>query len=609
MVLLLALTTACFHLRPAAERNPAQAESATRVRFTPGFSAGDQLVFYRFSKNQLTLSRYDLSSRPGLLDLQSQLQALSKLAEQQKKNPLPEVRKQPEPLPVDLSSKGIRAALEEMTRLVGILVSTPLLTPESHDLKASLFEAATAIQNNFKNPFDTNYQIFELPVVATKYLSVHQAEKTRAPEKDSHVDPPPSSFWKPQELTGLDLYHGFHRTQKSSIENQICDYEKAKKGWGVHAGFHISCNGKSYKLKFGNETYSGPFNTRIYWALGYNVLSIDSVLSPKIRYQRSLLTEFNLRKFQNFKVKVGPLKVYELDRSGYQDPFAFMSTVRLKNGFFITPAQFKERLFKNPHLPKPELVAGNFIEIFEEQVDHILFQTASISEKKKIVEVGPWDYESLDHPLRRELRGLQILAAWVGNFDMRWENTRLVLEKTDDESDNQFRHYLMDVGSGLGKSTALKRTGSYINDMAWKVTSRQDMSTEFEETRYEVLIDGLLHIQPNTSFQKMTFEDGQWMVRRLARLSDEQILQALAGTPMSAAEARLAYEKLLSRRNQMIHDFELDQELSWALRKVNKKLDFTPSEAPLKLRLKDGNEYVFPSTHLVIRKGVVVPLN
>ena len=125
--------------------------------------------------------------------------------------------------------------------------------------------------------------------------------------------------------------------------------------------------------------------------------------------------------------------------------------------------EFKSQVLKVSNVSDAETIPNNFIEDFEAQVEYVVFQKGTITSKEKLIELGAWDYESLDHPLRREIRGMQMLAAWVGNFDMRWENTRLVLEKSENE--NVLKHYLIDVGTGLGKSGGIVKTGSNINDM------------------------------------------------------------------------------------------------------------------------------------------------
>lgn len=60
----------------------------------------------------------------------------------------------------------------------------------------------------------------------------------------------------------------------------------------------------------------------------------------------------------------------------------------------------------------------------------------------------------IDHEDRRELRGLKVLAAWLGHTDMKQDNT---LDMYVEENGSRFlRHYLLDFGEALGAHQAEK---------------------------------------------------------------------------------------------------------------------------------------------------------
>lgn len=60
----------------------------------------------------------------------------------------------------------------------------------------------------------------------------------------------------------------------------------------------------------------------------------------------------------------------------------------------------------------------------------------------------------VDHEDRRELRGLKVLAAWLGHTDMKMDNT---LDMYVEENGKHFlRHYLLDFGEALGAHQAEK---------------------------------------------------------------------------------------------------------------------------------------------------------
>lgn len=80
--------------------------------------------------------------------------------------------------------------------------------------------------------------------------------------------------------------------------------------------------------------------------------------------------------------------------------------------------------------------------------------------------------DTIPHEHRRELRGLQIAAAWLGHDDSRAINNIDILYK---EGGIQYvRHYLLDFGSTLGSGTEVPnsaRSGSAF--FAWKPSAQQ----------------------------------------------------------------------------------------------------------------------------------------
>ena len=126
-------------------------------------------------------------------------------------------------------------------------------------------------------------------------------------------------------------------------------------------------------------------------------------------------------------------------------------------------------------------------------------------------------------------------------------------------------------GSGLGLARNLRHSiNSDVDRMLWEVTER------LEDDRL-VRFSGFASSADNRAFSGLTGDDARWMLRRIGALSERQILSALLATSMSAAEVRLALEKLLSKRRKMIEDFGLAGEFPEIIaRPANRALDFDP---------------------------------
>jgi hypothetical protein len=215
--------------------------------------------------------------------------------------------------------------------------------------------------------------------------------------------------------------------------------------------------------------------------------------------------------------------------------------------------------------------------------------------------IGAWDYDQLDHADRREVRGVFLLSAWLDQYNMRWENTRLAYAK--DGEGWQLWHLFSDVGSGLSDAhSMLRSTNSDIEKMPWTVT---------QTAGDEVKLSGFAPNVMNEAFARMSAEDARWMLRRIAALTEAQILQALVATTMSAAEVRLALEKLVSKRQKMVADFGLTSQLpEIARRRIDRTLEFDPAKPDdlraVSVSLPGGTTIVPERGDWVIQKGHLV---
>lgn len=467
-------------------------------------------------------------------------------------------------------------------------------------------EVFTSMKNNFRPPLDTNFQLFYLPIeffTKVKYNQIKDLDETKFLK-----DPAASSFWQPIPNSKLqNLYTGFNRKSKNNLSEIACEYDKPKSGFGIHPGFHIHCGDKKFKLKLGEEVHSAAFNARLYHALGYNVPVIDFIETPTINYNRRLLTEFNSRRIENFRIQLAGSTLFKKSNEHYFSPFDFIKEILLTDGTKISVSDFRKLLFKNSSLEKPELLPDNYNLEFENKISKIITVSASYLEKTDEVEIGPWRYDQLAHQERLELKGLQLLAAWVGNFDMRMDNTRLVHTQRNGRS--AVKHLLSDVGSGLGQSNfLLSKKSSDIDKMPWTVTKIfAEHSPQESIERLEVI--GLMNIETNQAFKKMTFADGQWIVEKLCHISNEQLKAALIASGLPSAEGRLAFEKLQHRRTQMVKDFKMESRLSECLAETNRNLNYRPDQNALLQALLPSGETVFAKPgNMQIKNGRLLPL-
>jgi len=493
----------------------------------------------------------------------------------------------------------------------------PYLWRESLDLIGSLFMARHVTLNAVGRGSGRNPAL---------NLPAHSAGDL------SRVDPLPTTFWTPPgDIASKDLYHGFGRTTLPSITEEICTFEEEHKGYGARPAFDVRHQGRVWRVKFGEE-HTGPFATRIWWALGYPVQIADYSPEFRIRYDRRILTKMNERKTNAIKLKLLGVSLLNMRDVQYRDPFRFIKAAVLKDGTRLSPRELRLRLFPilqppqppresgprelsqpGSHWPeeewfqrpvqgrqrlpaKPELNESLYDSRFEAQIDHLVMDHAFLRTRERqpgVENVGFWDYNFGDHPKRRELRGMGLLSAWIDNWEVRWGNCRL---RAIDEPGGRVRleHVVTDLGAVLGNSAGLIRTvngkirfGPYPddpNDFAWACTRAA------RPGQTSVPIRDFMPITKVRPFYEMNADDARWMARMIARLTENQIRQALIAAGYDAAPARLLLEKLVWRRDKMIHDLGLGGEFAY-LRPSgpNRRLNYDPlKDGPFTATLPDG---------------------
>jgi hypothetical protein len=171
--------------------------------------------------------------------------------------------------------------------------------------------------------------------------------------------------------------------------------------------------------------------------------------------------------------------------------------------------------------------------------------------------LGPFRYSGtrdddpndvIDHADRRELRGSRLLAAWLGHWDAREQNSMDVWIAEDREhvrsSPGHVVHYLLDTSDAFGETVSVadmsRRLGfSYEVDFADIVESfatlgllehpwdRVTRVPGREKFGYFQIRDfdpeAWKPAYPNPAFLHMTERDGAWMARQIARFSPDDI--------------------------------------------------------------------------------------
>jgi hypothetical protein len=193
--------------------------------------------------------------------------------------------------------------------------------------------------------------------------------------------------------------------------------------------------------------------------------------------------------------------------------------------------------------------------------------------------IGPFRYSGrrnddpedlVPHELRRELRGLWTIAAWVNHADSRSMNS-LDMWVTD-HGRSFVRHHLIDFGSTLG-STATRMEREYSNGFEYYVdygvAAKQTATLGTIRPKWFAVRDpqipevGFIESTvfdpaawrpdyPNPAFDERTERDVRWGAKIVAGFTDEHIRAAVAKGELPPRAAEYLTQVLIERRDKIV---------------------------------------------------------
>ena len=196
------------------------------------------------------------------------------------------------------------------------------------------------------------------------------------------------------------------------------------------------------------------------------------------------------------------------------------------------------------------LTAIKLRQIFERiprEPDGRLRLMASLSLPPKIA--GPFRYTSVrsddpndlvPHQQRRDLRGLEVLFAWINHTDAKGENSLDTVEGAEDSA--RFVHHLLDFGDSFGSDSDIAKDPRHGNEyivlpVAWsRIYTLGLAAPDWETVHYPKEMKAVGNFTsaafdplawkanyPNPAFVQMTPLDGYWGAKRVMAFRDEQI--------------------------------------------------------------------------------------
>lgn len=531
----------------------------------------ENLDYDEYERMALTV---DLNSANGIDRLIQEINAIKDLAETHEK----------------LISKKSLAGLKEARKAL-LLAQTLKSSDELMDRVAALEmarELVFAFNSKYIRPMPKVTwagSIFQR--LQTNPHSWAGAAKNVVRNDEGKTDPSASTFWKrPLDISKVDVLPGAHANTSLDTNGLNCEYDSPHTGAGLQVSFEAICKdskgnlineGRKLKIKFGSETHTGPFNTRVFAALGFNTVRIEYFPGLNLKYDRRLISESNRSDRMESKVTITGLDRISVRLDGMNNPFDDIKEVELKNGKRLPGGlELASRLLIDSNNLSARILERDYAQLrndknynleFENQIKTFIMKEGSIKFKEAddVVSVGNWDYDSPAIANRRDVRGGAVLNMFLNNYDTRNANTNVHLKKT--KNGVELRHLFSDVGSGLGKGTTFFSTSNAEPDKFRAEWIAIDNEGALQISGYNVL-------ERHRTFKNVTPDDAKWMARMIGKIEPEQIKRALVVSGFSSAEVKVLTLRLLQRRDNLVRALGLTGELGLKVEKINAKFNY-----------------------------------
>jgi hypothetical protein len=512
----------------------------------------------------------------------------------------------------DKADKKQLRALNEASRLAGQALAQLDKGPDSPDLRTILTHLNVMIEAyglGFLQPIPERVSLIEM----LGYLAETVATGAEEPVNRTPQDSP---FWtNPGNIPGKNLLMPV-TGDLINLTGIVCKYDGPKEGFGIKGGFTIDCGKKkTYKFKVGSETNTEPFASRIYNALGYNVPTVEYTPAVEVKYVREIISEFNLNEPLRSEVTIFGIGVYPFEVGRYLNPFYFIRSAKLKNGATVSSGkELCRRLIKNcpdwdennarsahSKAVKIELKDAQYDETFEKSIETVTTVEGSLDVKVANQDsAGPWDWNNPAYGDLREVRGAAVVSMWLGNYDVRWDNNRVILQE-DKEGRVRLKMFINDVGGGLGLArNTILANNSEANSFAWTFTAGRDDrhmyssgglgSVDVRLGDHGFAVVDYLPNSPNLTFNRITRADARWAAALIAQLTEDQIKTALIAAGYDDANVFLLTQKLLNRREHLLRDTGLRDETQ---RRLERYHSYRPAtDGKMSAKLPDGTTVV-----------------
>ena len=293
--------------------------------------------------------------------------------------------------------------------------------------------------------------------------------------------------------------------------------------------------GLKWKVKWGDEVHTDVAMTRIYIDLGgtYTDTKFYSgpgetilVLDPPSENKAGAIKDFTQLADELLASK------FQFHAHRYLLP---KPQLKDKTGRILGSGVVDRQMAERESIPA-KYIGANYVLFKESQLS--LFNPA-------IRRLGGASLSNVGAPDDRVARSSMIFNCWAKNKDMKDDNSRVGLLFNPQTKDfDRMVEFQSDIGCSLGS----RQSQGELNSFEDSFVMLMPMSINFI----------LRPLYVPKAWKECTWADARWMALRIAALSRADLERSLSESGWPAFAQKIAVEKLISRRNELVRTFKLD---------------------------------------------------
>jgi hypothetical protein len=165
-------------------------------------------------------------------------------------------------------------------------------------------------------------------------------------------------------------------------------------------------------------------------------------------------------------------------------------------------------------------------------------------------DVGLWTWEHNPFNGTRELDGLKVLMALLNNWDLKYDNNKVLKpDKKSGEDPDERIYYVGDLGASFGKTGSLAHKIHFPGDPP---AGTKDKPDQYARQSFITGVDnGAVHFhykgKDHAALQGIPVQNARWMGTMLGRLSDKQLADAFRAGGYSDSEVSLLVRAMHER--------------------------------------------------------------